>query len=45
MSVLLTIRRRKANRVGHILCSNCLIQHFIEGNTERKIREEEQVSS
>jgi len=45
MSVLLTIRRRKAERVGHILCSNCLIKHIIEGNTDRKVREEEQVSN
>jgi len=37
----LTIRRRKTDRVGHILCNNCLIHHIIEGNTERKVREEQ----
>lgn len=34
MSILHKKRRRKADIVGHILCSNCLIKHAIEGNIE-----------
>jgi hypothetical protein len=30
-NVLHTIRRRKANRIGHILHRNCLLKHIIEG--------------
>ena len=26
-----TIKRRKANWIGHILCRNCLLKHVIEG--------------
>jgi hypothetical protein len=29
--ILHTIRRRKANWIGHILRRNCLIKHIIEG--------------
>jgi hypothetical protein len=29
--ILHTIRRRKANWIGHILCRNCLPRHIIEG--------------
>jgi hypothetical protein len=31
-NIIHTIRRRKANRIGHILRRNCLIKHIIEGN-------------
>jgi hypothetical protein len=30
-NILHTIRRRKANWIGHILRRNCLIKHIIEG--------------
>jgi hypothetical protein len=30
-NILHTIRRRKANWIGHILHRNCLIKHIIEG--------------
>jgi hypothetical protein len=30
-NILQTIKRRKANWIGHILCRNCLLKHFIEG--------------
>ena len=34
MSILQTIKRRKANWIGHILRRNCLLRRFIEGKTE-----------
>jgi hypothetical protein len=30
-NVLLTVRRRKASWIGHILRSSCLLKHIIEG--------------
>ena len=30
-NILQTIKRRKANWIGHILRRNCLVQHVIEG--------------
>jgi hypothetical protein len=36
-SVLRTERRRKANWVGHILRSNCLLKHVSEGKIEGKV--------
>jgi hypothetical protein len=30
-NILHTIRRRKANWIGHILRRNCLLSHIIEG--------------
>jgi len=36
-NVLHTIKRRKANRSGHILRGNFLIEHIIEGTVERKV--------
>jgi hypothetical protein len=30
-NVLHTIKRRKTNRIGHILRRNCLLEHVIEG--------------
>jgi hypothetical protein len=32
-----TIKRRKANLIGHILHRNCLIKHIIEGKIEGRI--------
>jgi hypothetical protein len=38
-NILHTIRRRKANSIGHILRSNCLLSHVIEGKiTETRRR-------
>jgi len=36
-NILQTIKRRKANWVGHILCRNCLLKHVIEGKIEGRI--------
>ena len=33
-NILRTVRRRKADRIGQILCGNCLIKHVIEGRIE-----------
>jgi hypothetical protein len=33
-NILITIKRRKANRIGHILRRNCLLKHVIEGRIE-----------
>jgi hypothetical protein len=30
-NILQTIKRRKANWISHILCTNCLLNHVIEG--------------
>jgi hypothetical protein len=30
-NILHTVRRRKANWIGHILSRNCLLSHIIEG--------------
>jgi hypothetical protein len=30
-NIIHTIKRRKANWIGHILRRNCLLKHFIEG--------------
>ena len=36
-NVLQTIKRRKANWIGHIVRWNCLIKQLIEGKIEGKI--------
>jgi hypothetical protein len=36
-NVLHTIKRRKANWIGHILHRNCLLKHMIEGKLEGRI--------
>jgi hypothetical protein len=36
-NILLTVKGRKANWVGHILHGNCLSKHVIEGKVERRI--------
>jgi hypothetical protein len=36
-NIVLTIKRRKANWIGHILCRNCLLKHVIEGKLEGRI--------
>ena len=36
-NIIHTIKRRKANWVGHILRRNCLLEHIIEGNMGRRM--------
>jgi hypothetical protein len=36
-NILHTIKRRKGNWIGHILCRNCILKHVIEGKLERRI--------
>jgi hypothetical protein len=33
-NILQTIKRRKANRIGHILRKKCFLKHFIGGKIE-----------
>jgi hypothetical protein len=35
-NIIHTIKRRKANRIGHILHRNCLLKHVVEGKIERR---------
>jgi hypothetical protein len=47
-NILHTIRRRKANWIGHILRRNCLLSHIIEGKiigTRRRGRKQEDTGS
>jgi hypothetical protein len=36
-NIVHTIKRRKANWIGHILRRNCLLKHIIEGKLEGRI--------
>jgi hypothetical protein len=36
-TIVHTIKRRKANWIGHILRRNCLLKHVIEGKLEGRI--------
>jgi len=36
-NILNEISKRKANRIGHILRSSCLLQRFIEGNIKGRV--------
>jgi hypothetical protein len=36
--ILHTIKRRKANSIGHNLRSNSLLKHVLEGRLERKLQ-------
>jgi len=36
-TILLEIRKRKANWIGHILCRNCLLKQVIEGKIKGQI--------
>jgi hypothetical protein len=36
-NIVHTIKRRKANWIGHVLCRNCLLKHIIEGKIEGMI--------
>jgi hypothetical protein len=33
-NILHTIKRRKANRIGHMLRRNCFLKYIIQGKTE-----------
>ena len=33
-NIIQTVKRRKANWIGHILRRNCLLKHVIEGKIE-----------
>jgi hypothetical protein len=37
INILLKIKRRKANWIGHILRRKCLLKHVIEGKLEGRI--------
>jgi hypothetical protein len=36
-NIIHTIKRRKANWIGHILHRNCLLKHVTEGKIEEEI--------
>jgi len=36
-NILRTVKRRKANWIGHILCTNSLLKHVTEGKREGRI--------
>jgi hypothetical protein len=36
-NVLQTIKRKKANSIGHIFNRNCLLKHVIEGKIEKRV--------
>jgi hypothetical protein len=37
-NIVHTIKRRKVNRIGHILRRNCLLKYVIEGKLEGRIK-------
>jgi len=37
MNIIPTIKRRKANWIGHILYRSCLLKQVIEGKIERRV--------
>jgi len=38
MNIVQTIKRRKANWIGHILRRNCLPEHVIEGEIKERTK-------
>jgi hypothetical protein len=38
MNILQTMKRRKANSIGHTLRRNCLLKHVIEGKIEGRLK-------
>jgi hypothetical protein len=44
-NILHTVRRRKANWIGHILRRNCLVKHVVEGKIEVTVRRGKDVGS
>ena len=45
LNILHTMKRRKANRIGHILRSKCLLKHGVEGKIKGREDVQEDVSS
>jgi hypothetical protein len=37
-NILHTIKRRKANGIGHILCRNCLVKDYHDGKIEGMVK-------
>jgi hypothetical protein len=37
-NIIHTVHRRKVNRIGHILCGNCLLKYVIERKVKGKNR-------
>jgi hypothetical protein len=37
-NIVHTIKRRKANWIGHVLLTNCLLKHVIEGKLQGRIQ-------
>jgi hypothetical protein len=37
-NIVHTIKKRKANWIGHILSRNCLLKHVIEGKIEGRVK-------
>ena len=37
-NIIHTIKRRKDDWIGHILCRNCLLKHIIEGKIEEGVQ-------
>jgi hypothetical protein len=37
-NILHTVKRSKANGIGHILGTNCLLEHVTEGKVEGRIK-------
>ena len=44
-NIVPTVKRRKANWIGHILCRHCLLRQVIEGKIEGIGRREKYASS
>jgi len=36
-NIILTVKRRKASWIGHVLSRNCLLRHVIGGRIEGKV--------
>ena len=36
-NIIHTVRKRKVNWIGHILCRNCGLEHVIEGKIKARI--------
>jgi len=36
-NILITIKKRKANWIGHVLDTNCILKHIVEGKIEGRI--------
>jgi hypothetical protein len=36
-NIVHTVKRKKANWIGHILCRKCFLKHVIEGKLEKRV--------